>query len=499
MHAYLSARLSLAVIVEDQDWHLLLYDDLDKLHSTSAEEVAVLFRQTSDVQELPNTTIEHVRDRLEDAVDSIEAFDLVLLLLDDKLTKNTQRLVALELEELLVYPEIVESIENVLFASPLPISSVRQETLAMVSEISCVAVSNFLQRLIQMQPIIKVVCNAWNEMASNRFTSKDKRKWICGLYVRHGLFRRMVYEVKKTGTVAPFDKQVMLEPSISKSIPSFKDIWNEVAIYLHEPNIHPSHKRARYKQFTSKKSVSLLLSLTLLISFLGWLFYFYIPESTFADTDKGQERILVYRDGRVKNLPEGPSQVREKAKSILRTKNIEIASVLSPLKLRGTSERGVLLYPLATAIINPQPEFSWKRIPGAMSYRVELFASGSDLDLNLGGETYSTTWTPNAELKRGTTYLWRVIAVTKSGELVSPPWNAPAGGFFLLDAKSVEKLTEMEQSLGSSRILKVALYSQFGMLADAEKLLEELLEANPKESLLEELYQNLVSKRSALR
>jgi hypothetical protein len=224
---------------------------------------------------------------------------------------------------------------------------------------------------------------------------------------------------------------------------------------------------------------------------LGW--WYAVPAHTFAD---GETQIFVYRDGRVRGLPEASRQAQEEAVALLSSKDVAIATSLDPLKLRGPAERGVLLSPTATALVDARPTFSWRDIPGARSYRVELFASGSEE--NQGGVTTLTTWTPEEELERGGAYTWRVVAVTATGAQVSPPLEAPPGGFVILDADSAKRISEAEQRLGSSRVLRLVLYLRYGMLDHAEKLLEQLRRENPGVELLEDLQLNLQNKRSAL-
>ncbi|QDT99880.1 hypothetical protein [Gimesia aquarii] len=232
MHAYLSAQLSMAVVVSDNQWQILSYNDLHKLRDTTPTEAASIFRSELDIQVLYDTTIPQVRDSLEDAVDSLEAFNLVLLLLDDSFTLDTQSLVIEELEELLTCPDIVENLENIFFASPLQVDFNNQTIFAMCSNLNCESVSSFIRHLDNLQPMIKAVWTAWNQIDLSLFASDHEQRKICGLFVRNGVFKRIVYELSITGTVTQIDKKFPQLFPFDEQYSSLKEILHELTIRL---------------------------------------------------------------------------------------------------------------------------------------------------------------------------------------------------------------------------------------------------------------------------
>ncbi len=78
------------------------------------EEWNLLLAGADDLEFVEDCDEPTVRDRLEDAVDSTEALDLVLYLFDGSLSDEIRRTASLELDELLVYPEIKTYLESIL-------------------------------------------------------------------------------------------------------------------------------------------------------------------------------------------------------------------------------------------------------------------------------------------------------------------------------------------------------------------------------------------------
>ena len=123
MRAVLSGRAALALLNEGNTWHSMSYDDPERLVLCNSSDADVVLRDARDRIWLEDVTVEQVRNSLADVVDSTEALDCVLYLLDSSLKPETRDLVALEFEELASWPEIVQHVEAVLLAHPLPPSA----------------------------------------------------------------------------------------------------------------------------------------------------------------------------------------------------------------------------------------------------------------------------------------------------------------------------------------------------------------------------------------
>jgi len=123
MRAVLSGRAAVALLNEGDVWQSMTYETPEQLTPCHAAEVDVLLRNVHDLIWLDDVSIDDVRDHLADVVDTTKTLDCVLYLLDGSLQPATRDAVALEFEELAVWPEIVEQVESVLLASPLPASA----------------------------------------------------------------------------------------------------------------------------------------------------------------------------------------------------------------------------------------------------------------------------------------------------------------------------------------------------------------------------------------
>jgi tetratricopeptide (TPR) repeat protein len=190
MNAMLSGRAGCAVLLEKDSVQWFRIEDPDSLHATIPDAVDVLFRDVQDVEYLEGTTHDEVSNRLEDAVDCAEALDLALFLLDPVLTEETRRSAAWELDELLADPMIVERLEEIFCAAPLPSGADLAGAHRYADEASP-HTARFLERLDQWQPSIAAIRHDWLAVSEEVLPDSAERRLAEAGFLRAGMFRRL--------------------------------------------------------------------------------------------------------------------------------------------------------------------------------------------------------------------------------------------------------------------------------------------------------------------
>jgi hypothetical protein len=92
-------------------------------------------------------------------------------------------------------------------------------------------------------------------------------------------------------------------------------------------------------------------------------------------------------------------------------------------------------------------------------------------------------------------YSWKVLAVKDGEEVVSPRPAAPDAQFKVLEHARVEELEQARQLHSQSHLLMGTLYARAGLLDEAEREFQELIEKNPKSSFANKLLRDLRARR----
>ena len=142
-----------------------------------------------------------------------DAFHLALLLLDGHLQPDTRRDASLELEELLGSEGVLDHLEKVFLAHPLPRDADLQGAFFHKAG-SAVEVDRFLRTLSALQMTISEICWAWKEIPAEVFGGEGERIAAQAAAVRGGLFRDLVRSRAKSGDSQRFWMDAMLHPPI---------------------------------------------------------------------------------------------------------------------------------------------------------------------------------------------------------------------------------------------------------------------------------------------
>lgn len=207
--------------------------------------------------------------------------------------------------------------------------------------------------------------------------------------------------------------------------------------------------------------------------------------------------IQLGRDHRIAGLDSLPvSARREIAEAVLAEKvsRPEILNELAPgdstLRGNNTGPSFKLLSPQRLVVVEDRPTFKWQRLAGATSYRVEVGdTEGRDIATSDQLTPHTSRWTPSNRLNRGQVYSWTVVAVLDGKEIVSPGPSSPEMKFQVLADHSFKQLTEIKQT--RSHLALGVFYSKVGLLKEAEREFQKLVQLNPQSQVATKLLRSV--------
>lgn len=156
----------------------------------------------------------------------------------------------------------------------------------------------------------------------------------------------------------------------------------------------------------------------------------------------------------------------------------------------GESAPFKLLEPLGKVIETSQPDFRWQPLAGATSYTVTVY------DANFTRVTVSPSltaneWHSSQPLPRGVILSWQVKAIKDGQEVVVPEPPAPEAKFKVLEQSKAEELARARRQFANSHLTLGLLYARAGLLAESERELKALTDANPASPLARKLLRSL--------
>lgn len=153
-----------------------------------------------------------------------------------------------------------------------------------------------------------------------------------------------------------------------------------------------------------------------------------------------------------------------------------------------------LIAPVGGSVLEPQPEFRWKKLPGAKDYHISIF----DAEFNevLTVETKETSFRPDKVLQRGEKYLWRVAAQTDAGEVIAPrPPQPPA--VFRIAGEKEENCIEKIKKGGAVSFALAKRYYRDEMFDLATMTLRRMLTCNPRDRAARQLVLQIEKRNAA--
>lgn len=125
--------------------------------------------------------------------------------------------------------------------------------------------------------------------------------------------------------------------------------------------------------------------------------------------------------------------------------------------------------PAGTAVISATPQFFWRPLPGAASYRVAVFDENFR-EVAASGVLTTTSWTPQAQLPAGVTLAWQVTAHMSNGsDVLAPAPPRPESRFSVLDAAAAARVANLRSRLSDQPLALGILLAKAGLIDDAAR------------------------------
>ena len=195
MIALLAPRSNRIAVKEVDGWSVLCADGSQEFRSDHELESDHGFRDDGDTQVVDVDSLTQAGEELAAALAEMDALDLLLLSLDSTLTDDTRQSCLEELNPLLANSRVVDSLNCVMSAKPLPASSdingaIEYSLNAMLND-----TSRYLKQLKALQPAITRVREGWSELSDDLFESHSERHRFEGACLQIGLFHDLSHAV----------------------------------------------------------------------------------------------------------------------------------------------------------------------------------------------------------------------------------------------------------------------------------------------------------------
>jgi len=105
-----------------------------------------------------------------------------------------------------------------------------------------------------------------------------------------------------------------------------------------------------------------------------------------------------------------------------------------------------------------------------------------------------TQWKTPA-LRRGQIFSWVVTAQVDGKEIVSPSASAPEVKFAILSSNDLNELNQLKKS--NSHLALGVFYAKVGLVTEAEREFQKLIQLNPQSELPRKLLQSVRNPRRA--
>jgi len=212
----------------------------------------------------------------------------------------------------------------------------------------------------------------------------------------------------------------------------------------------------------------------------------------------GVGEVTIDKSGRVTGLDNVSENSRQYIARAALSEQIQPADVLRRLSsqqsgLRGDNSNGKafkLLYPSRRVVIENRPTFRWESLSGVTNYRVYVLdANGDQVSQSEELPPAQTQWKAPTPLRRGQIFSWVVTALIDGKEIVSPAASAPEVKFAILSSNDLNELNQLKKS--NSHLALGVFYGRVGLVTEAEREFQKLIQLNPGSELPRKLFQSL--------
>jgi hypothetical protein len=145
-----------------------------------------------------------------------------------------------------------------------------------------------------------------------------------------------------------------------------------------------------------------------------------------------------------------------------------------------------LIAPVGEIVLSDRPTLRWRAFKGATAYRVSVYDSGFN-KVAASPLLPEAEWTVPDKLKRGDVYSWQVTAIKEGEEVKSPVPPAPEARFKVLDQAKAYEIELAKKDYADSHLILGVVYSEAGLLREAEREFRALVAANPQSTAAKKL------------
>jgi hypothetical protein len=222
-----------------------------------------------------------------------------------------------------------------------------------------------------------------------------------------------------------------------------------------------------------------------------------------ASLRDGDRKIVISRTGAVRGIEAVPDSLRQPIRDALLSQEIRKPESLNEIAGEQGAARGnndkkshfKLLRPGRNVIAEDRPVFEWQAVEGASNFEVQVADSrGREFANSRRLPASVTQWSPATPLKRGVIYSWAVSAIVNGQTITSPAPTAPEMKFKILEAAKMRQLEQL-RGLGFSHLALGVFYAREGMLAEAEREFQVLVNDNPDSQIAANLLRTVQSWR----
>ena len=160
-------------------------------------------------------------------------------------------------------------------------------------------------------------------------------------------------------------------------------------------------------------------------------------------------------------------------------------------QVRSGRERSpVIAEPYLSLVRATRPTLRWRPVEGVRSYQVTVYRAGGDQVVG-PIEVTGTAWTLDRDLERGTVYEWEVAWTRGEAERYAPRRDQLPALFAVVDGQTLSRIEKGEAQVKDSRLLRMTLYLQEGLIEEAAQELAALRSVNEDSRLVERLKETL--------
>lgn len=222
MDAVISGRAGTALLIDGISMFSFDVDDLDTHVPRQQSDLPFLFGDASDIQLLENVDCDHARRLLELAYNGACALDLALILLDSERSAEVREEAAEDLEGLFTDAQIIEHLESLLYARPLPEAADVTGAIERSDRVGAKTIVAVMQSLLERQTRIREVSQVWDATPSIIFGGEEPKAEFQREAIRECLFRGLVI-ASVDGGVEGFLVGALRKPSI-QALPENRDV-----------------------------------------------------------------------------------------------------------------------------------------------------------------------------------------------------------------------------------------------------------------------------------